>query len=214
LEVIKSLAAAATAAIAFFALRNWRRQDKAKREAEFLDSFLDTAHDYIAEIYRSIAAVKYMKLAMSAYVDPSEKGTDEERVVKGAILLIPKMGESGSKRISTELEAAKPSMVRLKSLTSKGQVFKFEGYERCLNSVTYLTWQYDRISALASLMGQTSINWNHPDALKTLKAVLQIDPDEAISKVAEHNVILIDFVRETYARLYSNDFPRKRGGNA
>jgi hypothetical protein len=37
LEVIKALAPVATAVIAFLALKNWRRQDKAKREAEFLD---------------------------------------------------------------------------------------------------------------------------------------------------------------------------------
>ena len=36
LELIKALAPVATAVIAFAALKNWMRQDKAKREAEFL----------------------------------------------------------------------------------------------------------------------------------------------------------------------------------
>ncbi len=49
LEAIKSMAPVATAGIAFAALRNWQRQDKAKREAEFLDALVEAAHAYIAE---------------------------------------------------------------------------------------------------------------------------------------------------------------------
>jgi hypothetical protein len=40
LEVIKTLAPVATAVIAFLALKNWQRQDKAKREVEFLDALM------------------------------------------------------------------------------------------------------------------------------------------------------------------------------
>lgn len=49
LEVIKTLAPVATAVIAFTALKNWQRQDKAKREVEFLDALIEAAHAYIAE---------------------------------------------------------------------------------------------------------------------------------------------------------------------
>ncbi|MFZ2872524.1 hypothetical protein [Zavarzinia sp.] len=44
LEVIKALAPVATAIIAFIALKNWQRQDKAKREAEFLDALIEATH--------------------------------------------------------------------------------------------------------------------------------------------------------------------------
>jgi hypothetical protein len=49
LEVVKTLAPVLTAVIAFFALRNWKRQEKAKREAEFLDALIEAVHTYIAE---------------------------------------------------------------------------------------------------------------------------------------------------------------------
>jgi hypothetical protein len=50
LEFIKALAPVATAIIALIALRNWQRQDKAKREAEFLDALVEAMHTYIAEM--------------------------------------------------------------------------------------------------------------------------------------------------------------------
>lgn len=50
LEVLRSLAPVATAGIAFAALRNWRRQDKAKRQPEFLDELIEATHTYFVEV--------------------------------------------------------------------------------------------------------------------------------------------------------------------
>jgi hypothetical protein len=49
-KITTTLALVATAVIAFMALRNWQRQDKAKREAEFLDALVEAAHAYISDL--------------------------------------------------------------------------------------------------------------------------------------------------------------------
>jgi hypothetical protein len=61
LKLIKALAPVATAFIALLALQNWRRQDKAKREAEFLDALIEAAHTYIAEMRRLITLLELDK---------------------------------------------------------------------------------------------------------------------------------------------------------
>jgi predicted ATPase len=69
LEIVKAVATVITAGIAYFALENWQRQDKAKREAEFLDALVDTTHKYIVEMHRPISLVEIAEDAMSAHAD-------------------------------------------------------------------------------------------------------------------------------------------------
>ena len=44
LEIVKTTAPVVTAFIAYRALRNWQRQDRAKRQTEFLDELIDATH--------------------------------------------------------------------------------------------------------------------------------------------------------------------------
>jgi hypothetical protein len=53
IEIAKALAAIVTALVAYSALKNWKRQDKAKRETEFLDSLVEHVHAYIIEISKA-----------------------------------------------------------------------------------------------------------------------------------------------------------------
>lgn len=64
LEVIKALAPVTTAFIAFIALKNWQRQDKAKREADFLDALIEAAHTYIVEMPKPITILEMAKIGM------------------------------------------------------------------------------------------------------------------------------------------------------
>lgn len=50
LEVLRTCAAVATAFLAGFALRNWRRQDSAKRKAAFLDGLIEATNAYMVEV--------------------------------------------------------------------------------------------------------------------------------------------------------------------
>lgn len=202
LDVIKALAPVATAIIAFVALRNWQRQDKAKREAEFLDALIEATHTYIAEMPKPITLLEMAKIGMVSHAPTWESGDDGDKAVKGAIAYIQKNGEHDAKRLLDTLESVQPSTIKLRSLAAKGQVFKFNGYAKCQNAVAMLTWHFDRIEAFTAVIGSPSWNWENPEVLKHLKDVMAIDPNEIRKSVQENNVAIIEFASDTYERIY------------
>lgn len=202
LEVIKALAPVATAVIAFVALRNWQRQDKAKREAEFLDALIEATHTYLAEMPKPITLLEMAKIGMASHAPTWESGDDAEKAVKGAIAYIHKNGEQDAKRMLGVLQAVQPSTIKLRSLAAKGQIFKFNGYAKCQNAVAMLTWHFDRIEAFTAVIGSPSWNWENPQVVKHLKDVMAIDADEIRKSVQENNVAIIEFASDTYKRIY------------
>jgi hypothetical protein len=85
LEVIKALAPVVTAGIAILALRNWKRQEKAKREAEFLDALIEAVHTYISEMPAPVTLVHLAKIGMESHAPTWEGG---DHAIKGAIAYI------------------------------------------------------------------------------------------------------------------------------
>lgn len=202
LEVLRSTAPVATAAIAFAALRNWRRQDKAKRQSEFLDELIEATHTYVVEVQKPIEMLRMAKIGMAAHVESWKSGTDEDRAVAGAIAYIQKRGEDHGKRLGALVSEAEPSMIRLQTLAAKGQVFGFADYNRCQSAVAMLTWQQKRIVAFWSIIQSSTWYWENPEVRAALVNVMAIDPEEMRSTIAENNVALLAFAGETYRRIY------------
>ncbi|KAI3594185.1 hypothetical protein D9X30_0417 [Cupriavidus sp. U2] len=202
LELIKTLAPVATAVIAFSALRNWQRQDKAKREAEFLDALIEATHSYIAEMPKPIALLEMSKIGMASHVQSWGSGDHSDKAINGAIAYIKKYGDQDAKRLLDALEAVRPSGTKLRSLAAKGQVFKFRSYADCQNAVKVLTWQVDRLEAFAGVLGSSTWNWENAEVREHLKNVMAIDPNEIRESVRDNNVTTIAFARDTYNRIY------------
>lgn len=202
LAVIKIAPSWIMAAIAFSALRNWKRQDKAKREAEFLDALIEAAHTYIAEIPKPITLLEMAKIGMKSHAPTWENGDETDKAIKGAIAYIQKNGERDAKRFLDVLEAVQPSTIKLRSLAAKGQIFNFDGYAKCQNAVEILTRQFGRIEAFMAFIGSPTWNWENPEVLNHLKDLMTIDPDEIRKSLRESNIVIINFFRETYKRTY------------
>lgn len=202
LNVIKALAPAATAIIAFVALKNWQRQDRAKRQAEFLDALLDATHNYIAEMPKPITLLEVGKIGMECNSPTWISGEEADNAIKGAIAYIEKNGEKEAKRLLEVLEAAQPSTVKLRSLAAKGQVFNFEGYAKCQVAVERLTWHFDRIEAFMVLIGNSTWNWENPEVTKQLQNVLAINPSEIRKSIREDNIEIIKFASAAYKRAF------------
>ncbi|MGE0093096.1 MAG: hypothetical protein AB7M05_13980 [Alphaproteobacteria bacterium] len=202
LEVIKTLAPVATAVIAFLALKNWQRQDKAKREVEFLDALIEAAHAYIAETPRPITILETAKIGMASHAPAWEGSGEADIAVKGAIAYIQKHGETQAKRLWEALESIQPSVIKLRSLAAKGQMFKFNGYAKCQNAIAMLTWHFDRMEAFAAVIGSPTWNWQNPVVLKQLKNMIAIEPDEIRESIRKNNVVLLEFSSETYGLIY------------
>jgi hypothetical protein len=202
LEVIKAIAPIATAVIAFLALRNWQRQDKAKRQAEFLDDLIEAMHTYIVEMQRPVALLHGAKIGMKSHTGERDAGSEDENAIKGAIAYIQKQGEEDGKRLAIAISAVEPSLIKLRSLATKGQVFRFRNYAICQNAIAQLTSQFDRLLAFRSMIENTTFNWEHPEVRELLRKVMVIEPDEVRKSIGEGNAAVLSFSKETYARIY------------
>lgn len=204
LQLITTLATVATAVIALLALRNWKHQDRAKREAEFLDALIDAAHAYIVGMAEPITLLEIAKIGMESHVPTWEAGDEADKAVRGAIAYIQERGKEDAKRLRDVLEAVRPSVIKLRSLAAKGQVFKFKNYAKCQNAVEMLTWHFDRIEAFTVVIGSPTWNWGHPDVLKNLKIAMGIGPDNIRASIEKDSIAVLEFAAETYQRIYAN----------
>ena len=202
LEVIKTVATVATAFIAFRALRNWQRQDRAKREVEFLDSLIDAAHQHIIEMQRPVALLRAAKIGMASHVQSWNPGDENDKITAGAIEYIKRRGEDDGRRLGDALTLIESPIIKLKSLAVKGQMFNFKDYQICQDAVTKLTWHFGRIRAFTSMIDNPSWNWENPQVSSLLEKVMAIDPDEIIQDISSNNAIIIGFARDTYSRIY------------
>lgn len=199
LELIKAFAPVFTAVIAWSALRNWQRQDKAKREAEFLDTLIETTLAYVAEMP---GPVTHLGLTMIGFHSREPIGDVAEKEIKGAIAYMGERGEEDSKRMLVAMNAIRPSVERLNALVAKGQVFRFEGYAACRHAASMLTWQFSRIEMFANIIGSQSWNWENPEVRSAIHKVISLDPKE-VSEQLEHNKgIVLEFATAAYRRLY------------
>ena len=202
LEVFQALAAVVTAIIAYAALKNWQRQDKAKREADFLDSLIETSLMYMTEIPKLIQLLEVSKIGMASHVPIHEVGSRDDKAVEGAVAYIKRKGEHDSKRLLDALKIVQPSVIRLRSLAAKGQIFKFKNYANCQKAVMLLTWHFDRIEAFATVIGSSSVNWDHPEVQKQLRIAMDMDPSEMRGSIAEKHADLLEFAVDTYNEFY------------
>src|SRR6202035_2868591 len=90
IEIIKAAGPIATAIVAFFALKNWQRQDMAKRQAHFLDELTEAVHAFIAEMSTPATLAQFIKVTMDSH-SPTWEGGGQSK--KGIIAYIEARGE-------------------------------------------------------------------------------------------------------------------------
>ena len=142
-------------------------------------------------------------MGMASHVKTWEIGEQSDKIIQGAIAYIGKYGERDAKRLLEVLEMAQPSVIKLRSLIAKGQMFEFDSYSRCQKAIAMLTAQFDIIEASTTVIGSPDVNWENPMVLKNLKDVMVIEPAEMRKIVQENNISVIEFARAIYQRIYS-----------
>lgn len=193
LELIKMIPSIITAFIAYLALRKWKAQDKAKIEVKFLDELLDATHTYISELSKPMGFMQLIKIGLESYKSINEKGF---------VNYIEKNGKDESQRLFELLKNVEPSLVKLLSLSAKGQIFNFNNYFECENAIRILVLNFERIQSFASIVGSTSFNWDNVKASEIANKTLEVDPEEIKKIINEKNVVIIKFVGEAYKRIY------------
>jgi hypothetical protein len=200
-EIFTAVGTVALAVFAYLALAAWKKQESAKRETDFLSELLDASHSFIAEMSKPIMAARFIKIGMESHI-PAGQVADRE--VVDAIAYIQSRGQDESKRLVSILEPIQSITVRIQSLIAKGQVFHFDGYLKCYNAAKNLAWHFGRLEALAAMISDGNLNWANPEVDRLLRAVMAISPDDMEQQLKNENVVILEFVRNTYQRIYGN----------
>lgn len=200
LEAIRAIAPVATAGIAFFALRNWKRQDKTKRQADFLDQLTEAVHDFIGAMRTPLTRMQMIKIGMQSHSPMEPKNSDP--AIAGAIEYIERRGNEDGKQLFEDLEAARPAVARVRALVTKGNVFKFRDYDKCEKASATLVWQFDAMDALAAFISTSTWYWQNSEIIGLLKKMTAIDPDNMRKQFGISNSEVIAYVGKTYGHLY------------
>ena len=201
LELLRSLGPYAAACVGWLALKNWKRQDKAKREADFLDALIESTHAFIIAMSRPVALHQAVRTGMICH-GPSPFDP-EKLTIEGAIQYIQKASEATSRRLDEALSQVQPLVVQLRSLASKGQIFGFKDYGKCYQSIQMITWQFDRVTSLGSIISIPTLNWENSQVLGTLEKVVAVESDEIQRSLNKYDVEIIQFSQTTYKQLYA-----------
>ncbi len=199
LEIIQTIAPTATAVIAYSALKSWKNQDRAKREAEFLSDLVDATHEVVGGMLPPLTIVRMAKIGIESHV-PTWK--DGDQTINGVIAYIENAGTDTSARLRKALEPVWAPTARLRALAAKGQIFSFPEYKKCHNAVDTLTSQVDKINAFAFILGQKNLNWENDLITKNLEAAWAIDSDNISSIIEDSNIFIIEYTQKAYAKIY------------
>lgn len=199
-EIIRTVAAVVTAGVAIWALRNWSRQDRAKREAEFLDQLVDTTHELIAQLPGPLTLLDLIHIGFRSRARDPEDPTE---LMRGATIYIQQHGQEQQKRLLEQLEPVRPLRAKLKGLTAKGQMFQFPNYQsQCITAIESIARQVDRLEHFGVVVSSANWNWDHPDVQGAVRVALETTTSDIRPKLNAGNVQILNFARDAYGRLY------------
>lgn len=202
-DIVLAGAAVVTATVAWRALQNWKRQDKAKRQADFLDHLTEAVQDFIGAMPAPVTLVQLIKIGMESYIGHiSLMPKNDDPILAGAIEYIEQRGEEHGKRLLEALESVRPVVTHIRALAAKGNVFKFQNYDACKNDIVMLVWQFERTEALAVFIKDRDWYWENEEIIGQLKKLMAIDPEDIRTHLHSGNGGIITFVAETYGRIY------------
>lgn len=200
LELLKTLAPVATACIAFVALRNWKRQDRAKREIEFVDSLVDAVHAYMTAMAGPLTRLGFEQIAIKSRAG----GEGPEFALEGAIQYVVSHGEEAGIKLAKSLGEISPAVTLIRTRAAKGQVFNFKGYRDCYSAMMSMLHLYDAIEAAAVILQSKNLNWDNPEARLALeRTLLGLDSNEMRLLIGKANVKVLDFAAKIYADTYA-----------
>src|SRR3989338_5064565 len=185
-EIVTGAVSIWVAAVATVALKTWKRQSKAQRQSDFMDEITNYVHEFIASMTAPTEMVKYIRIGIESHT--RALNLDPEIENSSAIAYIKRNGEEDSKKLFEYLKLCDPSLTKIRSLVAKGQVLGLTNYVDCQNSERMLTWQYDRVQALCSIIGIPSLNWHNAEVQQTLTKVIQLDSEEIKKDIETYNM--------------------------
>lgn len=197
----------ALAAIAWYGVRSWKHQVKAKIKTEFLDELVDSVNEYINKMGPLVHILGFIEIGIKAYRETEEGlppigDKDETKSAKQIAWekYVNNYGNTNSQQLRKYLDQALPARSKVSALSAKGQVFKFGEYEKCLISCQALTQVHDQIYHFAVIFANTHMNWNNEEARQTLDLILENVTSENTKSILDRgSAEIIKFVQSEYS---------------
>ena len=197
-EFIKTLATATTAIVAGMALRNWKRQDKAKREATFLDELIEAVQTYSHSLSPLFAHVMVMRIAIYGPDGPRDEVIDAEAIRE----FIKADRGTTFINIEEELDPVRSAALRLDAIVKKGTIFRFQNYEKCQAAIDEMRNLLNLVEVLAATLGSTYRDHNDPQAQAAYGSFAKIIKLDLRDKNKAGNEKFLMFVTGAFEQIY------------
>ncbi len=184
------------AIIATSALSTWKRQTKAQKRTDFIDEMADTVHAFVVSMHAPVHCLMLAKLKIDCYTGIHGESPDIKN--PEAVAFIKKDGKSYQQEIGKYLNEARPFLIKMKSLVTKGQIFGIEDYSRCQKACSMFEWSYNQIETFSSIIGNPDWYWNNPDVQQAIDNVLSIDSESIKNNLAEQGCEFFLFAKQAY----------------
>ena len=196
--VLQGVGAIWVAIVATAALRTWKSQLRTEKELEFIYAITDTVNELLLEIPIPITHLELATIGIGARdgLGPKYQGLANP----GAIEFIETRGPEYARKILESLGPIRPIVGKIQALATKGQVFEFPDYHRCLNLSGQLTWVFQQIEAFAVMIGSDHMNWDNPLIQKALSKALAVSADGLRGNLEAQSLEITAYARAIYKR--------------
>lgn len=199
LELMKAAGPFATAGVAWVALRNWQRQDKAKREAEYLDLLVESAQNYLAALAAPIAQMSSLQAGLGFDQDKDQGQFDEDPESKK---LVRVQCEVVGGLIAQPMEKLLETQSKFISLVAKGAIFRFSRFDRLQAACGRLAFTSSLLEVTFDRVTDVSRGLDGPQLLGALKYVQSFSVDVARDNRTKANEEIMEFAKGAYKKIY------------
>lgn len=200
LQVLRTAATIALAFIAWKGLNTWRHQTTTQIKTKFIDELIDTVNEYVLAMSGPIHMVGFVAMGIQSYSKTAYgRGNTDENA--GFINYIEARGEKTGEKIFQYLENTRPITAKIKSLSNKGQVLGFDGYDKVFKACEMLIWSHAKIEGLGALIIDPQWNWENQKVQETLSKYRDIKSDDIRRNLEKYHLELLDFSKNTYQAL-------------
>lgn len=201
-SVVVAAASVVVAWLAYRALTTWKKQLKAQKQTDLLDELTDTVHEYLQLMVQPTQKLKFIRISIDCHVGLlTNRGNIKNPKV---VAYIERLGKNDSKEIWEYIGGCNSSVAKIQSLVAKGQVYGLLNYDVCQDTCKVLLQQHERLQAVATVIGSTSMNWDNPDVQESIESMLKVTPEDIEVHMAKQNKKYIEFVAENYRAIFQN----------
>ena len=161
IDILKILPSFVTATVAYCALRNWRRQERAKHVSSFLAELLQAALKVKHSMAKACSLVRLVQGCVIGALDedaPSSKGKH----------YLQRYAKPDAARLKEILKDAEPARLKLEELVVQGNVYNFDQYEICRAAIQGVLRNIDMMELFLMMLDEDYDAADEKEAMRRL----------------------------------------------